>query len=63
MASLIARPLDAVRQLFEQNGGNQPGDWGVRAAFQVAIADPAVLAQVIVSSSGLSRTAEANESQ
>lgn len=46
MAELVTRPLDAVRQLFQQTGGSQAGDWGVRAAFEVALADPAVLAQV-----------------
>ena len=46
MADLVTRPLDAVRQLFQQTGGSQDGDWGVRAAFEAALADPAVLAQV-----------------
>ena len=46
MADLVTRPLDAVRQLFQQTGGSQAGDWGVRAAFEAALADPAVLAKV-----------------
>jgi hypothetical protein len=46
MAELVTRPLDAVRRMFQQTGGSQAGDWGVRAAFEAALADPAVLAQV-----------------
>lgn len=48
MASLVARPLEAVHRLFQQSYGSAPGDWGVRAAFEAALADPAVLAQVII---------------
>lgn len=48
MAGLVARPLEAVHQLFEQSGGNESGDWGVRATFESALADPTVLAQVIM---------------
>lgn len=47
MAELVTRPLDAVRQLFQQTGGSQAGDWGVRAAFEAALAEPAALAQVL----------------
>jgi hypothetical protein len=46
MDDLIKRPLEAVRQLFQQAGGNNAGDWGVRAAFEAALLEPAVLAQV-----------------
>jgi hypothetical protein len=46
MAELVTRPLDAVRRMFQQCGDSQAGDWGVRAAFEAALADPAVLAQV-----------------
>ncbi len=44
--NLVTRPLDAVRQLFEQTGGNAAGDWGVSDAFRAALADSAALAEV-----------------
>lgn len=45
-ATCITQPLEAVAALYAASGSQKAGDWGVRAAFEAALADPAKLAEV-----------------
>lgn len=45
-ATCITHPLEAVAALYAASGSQKAGDWGVRAAFEAALADPAKLAEV-----------------